>query len=117
MSAASKIYGQAGQQASSLWNTQAQTKFAADSAAAKQKSEMWGTVASVAMMAVMMSDRRLKENIRRIGTTASGLPLYSYNFKGKSETEIGVMADDVEQVMPDAVYQIGLYKAVDYSRV
>lgn len=120
MSAASRIFGNVGQQASSLWNTQAQAKYQADSAAAAQKNQMVGSAAAVAMMAVMMmSDRRLKENIRRIGTTPGGFPLYMFNFKGKdpSEVEFGVMADEVELVRPDAVHQVGLYKAVDYSKV
>lgn len=116
LTATSKIFGEIGQAAGNTWGQQAQRKFASDSAAAQANAEMWGTAISVVAM-VAMSDRRLKENIKQIGFTADGLPLYSYNFKGSNDIEIGVMADEVEKIKPEAVHQIGLYKAVDYSRV
>ena len=47
------------------------------------------------------SDRRLKSNIVRIGTHALGIGLYEYDIFG--ERQLGVMADEVEQVMPEAV--------------
>ena len=48
-----------------------------------------------------MSDRRLKSNIVRIGTHPLGIGLYEYDIFG--ERQRGVMADEVEQVMPEAV--------------
>ena len=47
------------------------------------------------------SDRRLKSNIVRIGTHPLGIGLYEYDIFG--ERQRGVMADEVEQVMPEAV--------------
>ena len=47
------------------------------------------------------SDRRLKSNIVRIGTHSLGIGLYEYDIFG--ERQLGVMADEVEQVMPEAV--------------
>jgi hypothetical protein len=47
-------------------------------------------------------DLRLKEDVRRIGTTVFGLP-YHFKYIGKPETNEGVMAQEVLQVMPDAV--------------
>lgn len=116
MTAGSKIFGEIGTSAAGLWGQQASNKFKADSAAAQQNAEAWGTAISVVAM-VAMSDRRLKKNIKRIGTTADGLPLYSYTFIPTGEVEIGVMADEVEQVKPGAVVNIGGYKAVDYSQL
>ena len=49
------------------------------------------------------SDVRLKEDVQRIGTTVFGLPLYHFKYIGAPETYEGVMAQDVLQVMPDAV--------------
>jgi hypothetical protein len=49
------------------------------------------------------SDRRLKTNISRIGTTALGLPLYRFSYLGRDEMFTGVMAQDVFGVMPQAV--------------
>jgi len=49
------------------------------------------------------SDIRLKEDVRRIGTTVLGLPLYHFKYLGKPETYEGVIAQEVLQVMPGAV--------------
>lgn len=49
------------------------------------------------------SDRRLKSNIARVGTTVFGLPLYRFSYLGSNEMFTGVMAQDVLGVMPKAV--------------
>jgi Chaperone of endosialidase len=49
------------------------------------------------------SDRRLKQNVKRVGALPNGLPLYSFRYKWGGPTFIGVMAQDVLRVMPDAV--------------
>jgi hypothetical protein len=56
---------------------------------------------SVGDYGLPVSDLRLKEDVRRIGTTV-GLS-YHVKYIGKSETYEGVMAQEVLQVMPDAV--------------
>ena len=62
------------------------------------------------------SDPRLKENMREIGQTHDGMPLYAFNYKGRpGETQIGLNADEVEQVKPEAVGLAGGYKTVDYD--
>lgn len=63
-----------------------------------------------------VSDRRLKEDIRRVGTLDNGLPVYAYRYKGQKTTQIGLMADEVEGLHPEAVVEIGDgYKAVYYD--
>lgn len=52
--------------------------------------------------AALMSDRRLKTNIRRIGTHPVGIPLYAYDYIW-GEPGVGVMADEAEKVRPEAV--------------
>ena len=49
------------------------------------------------------SDARLKEDVRCIGTTVFGLPLYQFKYRGKPETYEGVIAQEVLRVMPGAV--------------
>ena len=49
------------------------------------------------------SDVRLKTDIERVGTTVFGLPLYHFKYIDKPETYEGVMAQDVLDVMPQAV--------------
>jgi hypothetical protein len=63
--------------------------------------------------AYLMSDRRLKTNIKRIGKTPGGVNVYSYRYIW-GEPAIGVMADEVPWA---AVEGPGGYKMVDYARV
>ena len=64
--------------------------------------------------AIAMSDRRLKSNIKRIGTHKLGIGIYEYDIFG--ERQQGVMADEAEKVMPEAVlmHPSG-YKMVNYG--
>jgi hypothetical protein len=65
---------------------------------------------------IKYSDRRLKANVRRVGTLDNGLPIYAYNMIGSPVTELGVMADEVEMIKPGAVHaQPSGYKMVDYA--
>ena len=64
------------------------------------------------------SDRRLKENIQPIGTDErTGLNLYEFSYKnGGGKRFIGVMADEVEKLYPEAVFEMpDGYKAVNYA--
>ena len=64
------------------------------------------------------SDVRLKENVSRIGTTAQGLPFYSFSYIGQSSVYAGVMAQDVLAVMPEAVHlSVSGYYSVDYRKL
>jgi hypothetical protein len=49
------------------------------------------------------SDIRLKTDVRKVGTTVYGLPLYHFRYVGRDELYEGVMAQDVVDVMPSAV--------------
>jgi hypothetical protein len=63
------------------------------------------------------SDRRLKTNIKRIGTHALGIGLYTWSYLW-GEPSTGVMADEVEKVMPEAVllHPSG-FKMVNYTMI
>jgi hypothetical protein len=64
------------------------------------------------------SDRRLKHDIKHVGTADNGLPIYKFKYKGDDteQTHIGFMAQDVEKVHPEAVGLSGGYKTVDYEK-
>lgn len=68
-------------------------------------------------IAGMMSDRRLKKNIKKVGKLDNGLNVYSYEYVWGGPTQIGVMAQEVEQFNPAAVFAVGDYKAVDYGAI
>jgi hypothetical protein len=63
------------------------------------------------------SDRRLKEDVKEIGKTHDGQPIYSYRYANDNDgrTQIGLMAQDVEKKHPEAVGVMGGYKTVDYK--
>jgi hypothetical protein len=61
------------------------------------------------------SDKRLKENIQKVGKTNDGQPIYRFNYKGDKNTQIGLMAQDVEKTHPEAVGLAGGYKTVNYK--
>jgi hypothetical protein len=71
---------------------------------------------------MMTSDRAVKENIVRIGTHPLGIGLYLFDYKPAYREQsgfgrrFGVMADEVETVLPQAVvmHPDG-YKRVDYA--
>ncbi len=60
-----------------------------------------GGIGNIASTAFMFSDRRLKRNIKRVGTHAIGVGIYEYDMAGYRQR--GVMAQEVEAVRPDLV--------------
>lgn len=65
---------------------------------------------------IKASDRRLKRDIRRIGTYRNGLPKYSFRYRHGGRRFIGLMSDDVRKVRPEAVTRIDGYDAVNYRK-
>lgn len=71
-------------------------------------------VGSLLYGASLFSDRRLKKNIKRIGETPGGTPLYEFEYIWGGPVQVGVMSDEV----PHAVAgQVMGYDVVDYARV
>jgi hypothetical protein len=74
-----------------------------------------GALGGAGIGAAVKSDRRLKKNIKRIGTHVLGIGLYTWDYLW-GEPFAGVMADEVEQVMPEAiVMHPSGFKMVNYS--
>lgn len=62
------------------------------------------------------SDIRAKENIRHIGKTNDGQNLWFFTYKDDPTTpHIGLMAQEVEKIHPEAVVEIDGIKHVDYA--
>jgi hypothetical protein len=82
-------------------------------------TSMIGTIAQAApmIMSLFGSDRRMKKDIERIGVLPNGLPVYSFRYVWSAEPHVGLMADEVEAVFPDAVFDHPTgFKMVDYRR-
>ena len=66
------------------------------------------------------SDRRLKTDIEPVGRMDNGLTVYRYRYKAGGPVHIGVMADEVEKIRPDAYVKGGAgggFDAVNYSKL
>jgi hypothetical protein len=98
----------------------AQSKYAAD---VQNRNANMQTAASVAatvgtIAAMSASDKRVKKDVKKIGKTNGGLPIYTFKYKGEDKTQMGVMAQDVEKKQPKAAATApsGI-KMVNYSKI
>jgi hypothetical protein len=109
-------------------------KYQADVGAynAQQANEgaMWGGLGSAIGSGAALymksggSDIAIKQDIQRVGRLNNGLSLFKYQYKPEYRDtwghgfHVGVMAQEVEQVIPDAVsVHTDGYKMVDYGKV
>jgi hypothetical protein len=102
-----------------LAQNQYDNQMGAYNAKVAQNNSTLGTAGSLlgnaASAYYLFSDIRLKQDIVKIGEE-NGHKLYEFAYTHEpSKRYIGVMAQDVEKYMPEAVYEIEGYKAVDYD--
>lgn len=90
-----------------LYNNQYQSQLAGYNAGQSSSNSMMSGLfglGSSALLAYGMSDRRMKRDIRRIGSWANGLGVYTYRYMWeKAGRHIGFMADEVRKIAPAAV--------------
>jgi hypothetical protein len=81
-----------------------------------------GTIGSALMSKFLPSDERLKEGPDggepvKVGELDNELPVYAYRFKDGGPTQIGLLAQEVEKMHPEAVaYDRAGLRHVDYGR-
>lgn len=97
------------------YGTQQQAK-AQQNQSSQSGMQGMGQMAGMAAM-MMMSDRRMKDDVTRLGELKDGTPVYSFRYKGGSDYFVGVMAQDILHSHPDAVHDIGGVYYVDYSKL
>lgn len=87
----------------------------------KQSGSILGSILGAASTAAafMPSDRRLKENIAKLFEMEDGLGVYTYNYVwDKARQMIGVMADEVAKLRPEALGPtVGGYATVNYEKI
>jgi hypothetical protein len=118
MSAAPNATGGTAQANQALAAATAQGNYGLSAAQQNQSAGTdWGSaIGGIASVAMLASDRRLKSNIRRIGTHRLGIGIYEYDIFGTHQ--IGVMADEVRDVLPSAVFiHPSGYAMVDYAQL
>jgi hypothetical protein len=82
---------------------------------ARGNSMMGGLFGLGAAGITAASDRRVKTNVRRIGTMDNGLPVYTFTYITGGPMLVGVMAQDVEFMRPEAVSEVEGVKHVNYG--
>jgi len=77
------------------------------SSQSKSKSSSFG---------LSLSDRRAKKNIAVVGYLLDGQPIYRFTYKDDENDVycLGLMAQEVERAVPDAVHEVDGFKFVDY---
>jgi len=64
------------------------------------------------------SSKLLKENIFKLGTSKEGHNVYKFNYKGNPTNYIGVIAEEVQKVKPQAVAKLSNgFLGVDYNLI
>ena len=67
---------------------------------------------------LVYADMRLKRDVQQMATLDSGIKLYRYRDRWNATVFVGVLAQEVAQVMPDAVSKdADGYLLVDYHRL
>jgi hypothetical protein len=79
------------------------------------RGDLLGGLGSIAAM--YFSDRRVKRNLRRIGTHPRGFGIYRYRYIGERAPRVGVIAQEVRRFMPEAVRVNSGVLMVDYSKL
>lgn len=84
---------------------------------ASERAGIYGALGQLGAAGLgLLSDRRLKADIRPVGTHG-GLRWYTYRYLWEGTRRLGVMAQEVLSVMPEAVFRAGPWLAVDYARI
>lgn len=84
-----------------------------------QKQMAIGTgIGLLGIAAGLLSDERAKQDMVKVGSTSSGLNLYRFRYVGERDLWVGVSAQEVLKVRPDAVVQgSDGYLRVYYARL
>lgn len=83
----------------------------------KSKPGLGGLIGG-GLSAVGISDRRLKKNIKKLRELSDGLGVYKFHYVDDTGPFIGVMADEVAKLRPEALGPvINGYSTVDYAKI
>lgn len=89
-------------------------EFDADIQNAQNSMAGFGALGSVFGSLFALSDARLKTDLERIDEW-NGIPIYAYNLLGVRK--IGVLAQDVMKIMPEAVREFEGWYIVAYGEL
>lgn len=101
-----------------IYNQAYQNQLGASNASQAQSNQMMSGLFGLGGAlgsAAIMSDRRAKTNIVRIGETKHGIPVYRYKYIGEKDFRFGVMADEVQHIPGAVLTGADGYKRVNYG--
>lgn len=78
-------------------------------------SNVIGTAMGIGKL--LLSDARHKQDAEQVGRLSNGLPVYRFRYVGEDRFQIGVMAQEVQAMIPDAVHEIEGVLYVDYEAI
>lgn len=81
----------------------------------QKKSGLGGIISGGLQAASLFSDERLKTDVKRVGKTDTGLPIYTYRYLGSETVHMGVMAQEVAGLIPAAVNEANGFLQVNYG--
>ncbi|WP_342108441.1 tail fiber domain-containing protein [Methylobacterium sp. SI9] len=85
---------------------------------ANAKDEGTAAILGVVVGAALFCDIRLKSDIQLKGRTSLGINLYEFSYKGAPERWLGVIAQEVLEIVPDAVAEHPTgFLIVDYNKL
>lgn len=127
VTSAATAAGQLGANATGMYGAQASYKTAQDKLASEQ-SDPFGAILGKGLGAfatsygakLAVSDRRLKTNVKLVGQLPNGVNIYTYQYITGGPFQMGVMADELVKVIPEAVTHRAIsdeFDAVDYSKI
>jgi phage tail protein X len=101
-------------------NAQYTNQLNATNAANAASGNFMGGLMGLGASVMQYSDEHLKTDIKRIGTHDLGMGIYTYHYKDgynlPTGIQVGVMAQEVEKVIPEAVIVTDSgFKAVNYA--
>ena len=109
---------QANTDVAGITNQGYQNQMSAYNASQQGINNLFSLGGQLGSAAILASDRRLKRDICRVGTTPGGIPTYTFRYNNDDDqTYFGVMADEVRHIPGAVVTMANGYDGVDYSVV
>ncbi len=97
--------GVAGTDIAGINNAAYQGQMQSYNAGQQQLGGLFSAGASLIPGLFALSDRRAKTDIQRVGKLDNGLDVFVYRYFGEGPYHMGVMADEVQKVNPEAVIE------------
>jgi hypothetical protein len=108
--AAANGAGAIGSNATSMYGTQANAYNAGQGDDGTMQA-----IGTIAGAALMLSDSRLKRDVRKVADDRRGFGWYEFEYVWGGGRRVGVLAQEVQAIIPAAVCEVDGYLAVDYG--